>query len=378
VNKETFCALPFTEIFLGPDGMVKPCCSSNTGLGDLNKNTIQEILQGHRSLDLRRSIIRGEWHPSCIQCQRQESQGIRSERSLRLDEFIERNGTVDENFFKLTRLDLRWSNTCNLSCTYCYEYFSSKWAEIKGIKVNAVVDENEQSLFLLIEQHKDSVENILMLGGEPLLQKQNARLIEIVANKSFYILTNLSVALATNKVAQRLLQVPDLHIGVSFETIGDRYEYVRHGAQWAVFDANLDYIKSHRPEVEIDAHSLYSIYSAFNLVELYEYITSKQVFKKVFWNLLESSGENIHASVFKLSRPLKDAAIAEIDRVLERFPTAPGVEDLISIKSTLINNIELDPKDHGFIKEADQLEKQLNKAPGACFKDLWPDLYSKL
>jgi organic radical activating enzyme len=295
-----------------------------------------------------------------------------------MDKFIADNGTVDETFFKLVRLDLRWSNTCNLSCTYCYEYFSSKWAEIKGIKVNAVVDENEQSLFLLIEQHKDSVENILMLGGEPLLQKQNARLIEIVANKSFYILTNLSVALATNKVAQRLLQAPDLHIGVSFETIGDRYEYVRHGAQWAVFDANLDYIKSHRPEVEIDAHSLYSIYSAFNLVELYEYITSKQVFKKVFWNLLESSGENIHASVFKLSRPLKDAAIAEIDRVLERFPTAPGVEDLISIKSTLINNIELDPKDHGFIKEADQLEKQLNKAPGACFKDLWPDLYSKL
>ena len=148
VNKETFCALPFTEIFLGPDGMVKPCCSSNTAFGDLNSNTIQEIIQSERSLEVRRSILRGEWHPSCIQCKRQESQGIRSERDLDLDKFIAKNGTVDESYFKLVRLDLRWSNTCNLSCTYCYEYFSSKWAEIKGIKVNAVVDENEQSLNL--------------------------------------------------------------------------------------------------------------------------------------------------------------------------------------------------------------------------------------
>lgn len=378
MNKETFCALPFTEIFLGPDGIVKPCCSSNTAFGDLNQNTIQEIIQSERSLEVRGSILRGEWHPSCIQCKRQESQGIRSERDLNMDKFIEQNGTVDETFFKLVRLDLRWSNTCNLSCTYCYEYFSSKWAEIKGIKVNAVVDENEQSLFLLIEQHKDSVENILMLGGEPLLQKQNARLIDLVANKSFYVLTNLAVPLPNNRVAQRLLKEPVLHIGVSFETIGERYEYVRHGAQWAVFDSNLDYIKAQRKGIGIDAHSLYSIYSAFNLVEYYEYITSKGAFKNVFWNLLESSGENKHASVFKLSRALKNEAIVEIDTVLARFPTALGVSDLVSIRSTLIDSIEIDPKDHGFIDEADQIELQLNKASGQQFKDLWPNLYNKL
>lgn len=377
MNKETFCALPFTEIFLGPDGIVKPCCSSNTAFGDLNSNTIQEIIQSERSLEVRRSILRGEWHPSCIQCKRQESQGIRSERDLNMDKFIEQNGTVDETFFKLVRLDLRWSNTCNLSCTYCYEYFSSKWAEIKGIKVNAVVDENEQSLFLLIEQHKDSVENILMLGGEPLLQKQNARLIDLVANKSFYVLTNLAVPLPNNRVAQRLLKEPVLHIGVSFETIGDRYEYVRHGAQWAVFDSNIDYIRSQRKDVEIDAHALYSIYSAFNLIEYYEYITSKQI-TKVFWNLLESSGENKHASVFKLSRELKDEAIAEIDRVLERFPNATGVSDLASIRKTLLEDSTMASKMHEFVDEASTVEKQLNKAPGKHFKDLWPELYRKL
>ena len=379
MNKETFCSLPFTEIFLGPDSSIKPCCSSNTALGFLNRNTIQEVLQNNRSQELRQSILDGVWHSSCSQCEKQESQGIRSERNNLLEDFILKNGhDIDNTFFKLIRLDLRWSNTCNLSCTYCYEFFSSKWAEIKGIKVNTVVDENEQSLFLLIEQHNSSIENILMLGGEPLLQKQNSRLIELLANKSFYILSNLAVPLSNNKVAQQLLKVSDLHIGVSFETVNKRYEYVRHGAKWAVFNQNIDYIKSQRPEVDLDAHSLYSIYSAFNLVEFYEYIVGKNVFKNVFWNLLESSGENEHASVFKLSRPLKDEAIAEIDRVLEQCPTAPGVNDLISIRSTLLQNIEMASKNQSFIEEADKVESQLKKAPGQQFKDLWPDLYSKL
>jgi organic radical activating enzyme len=379
MNKETFCSLPFTAIFLGPDTGIKPCCSSDTALGFLNQNTIQEILQNHRTHDLRQSIIEGKWHESCKQCQRQAEQGIRSERKDDLEMFLQQHGRdIDKNYFKLTRMDLRWSNTCNLSCTYCYEYFSSKWAEIKGIKVNSVVDENEQSLFLLVEQSQDSIENIMMLGGEPLLQKQNAYLIDLVSNKNIYVLTNLAVPLANNKVAQRLFKESNVHIGISFETVRDRYEYVRHGAQWELFDSNIDYIKSQRSVVSVDAHSLYSIYSAFNLVEFYEYIVSKNAFNQVFWNLLESSGENMHASVFKLSRPLKNDAMAEIDRVVERFPNAPGVSDLISIKSTLEQNVEMDPKDFGFIEEADRVELQLKKSSDKRFKDLWPELFDKL
>jgi organic radical activating enzyme len=381
MNKETFCALPFTAIFLGPDTGIKPCCSSSVALGFLNQNSIQEILQNHRTQDLRQSILDGKWHEGCRQCQRQFEQGIRSERKDDLEGFLQQHGSnIDKNYFKLVRMDLRWSNTCNLSCTYCYEYFSSKWAEIKGIKVNSVVDENEQSLFLLVEQHKDSVENIMMLGGEPLLQKQNAYLIDLVSRKSFYILTNLAVPLANNKVAQKLLQESDLHIGVSFETVRDRYEYVRHGAQWELFDSNLDYIKSQRPDVTIDAHSLYSIYSAFNLVEFYEYIVDKNVFNQVFWNLLESSGENMHASVFKLSKPLKEMAILEIEKVSKLFPYAPGIADLLSIKNTLSENLdsEMLPKDLGFIEEANSVELKLKKNPEKSFKNLWSELYANL
>ena len=381
MNRDTFCSLPFTAIFLGPDTGIKPCCSNDSTLGFLNQNSIQEILNSKAAQDLRASIIDGQWHHSCRQCKLQASQGLRSERDDTIENFKVRHGTqIDKNYFKLVRLDLRWSNTCNLSCTYCYEYFSSKWAEIKGIKVNNVVDENEQSLFLLVEQHKDSVENVMMLGGEPLLQKQNLRLIEILTNKSFYMLTNLAVPLANNKIAHKLLDEKTIHFGVSFETIGQRYEYVRHGAKWSTFNENLDYIKNRRPGVGIDAQSLYSIYSAFNLVEFYQYIAEKNMFTNVCWNLLESSGENQHASILKLSRRLKDRAVQEIEQVEKLFPGMPGVNDLIGIKSELINNIEFesDPKDQNFLDEMSNVELLLKKPNGTKFKDLWQELYIEL
>jgi hypothetical protein len=40
MNKETFCSLPFTEIFLGPDTEIKTCCSSRQGLGKLKNFSI--------------------------------------------------------------------------------------------------------------------------------------------------------------------------------------------------------------------------------------------------------------------------------------------------------------------------------------------------
>ena len=46
--------------------------------------------------------------------------------------------------------------------------------------------------------------------------------------------------------------------------------------------------------------------------------------------------------------------------------------------STLLQNIEMASKNQSFIEEADKVESQLKKAPGQQFKDLWPDLYSKL
>lgn len=374
MNKATFCSLPFTEIFLGPDGYVKTCCSASISLGSLHLNSIDDLLSNNIAHDIRQHILDGKWHPSCEQCKRQESQNARSERDRYFKKFQNEFGNVDSSFFKLKRLDLRWSNTCNLSCTYCYEYFSSKWAQIKGMKINTIKDENENSLFLMIEKNKDSIENILLLGGEPLLQKQNQRLAEVITDRKFYILTNLAVPLESNQIAQTLINERDSNWGVSFETVGDRYEYVRHGASWDLFKKNVKYIQE-KTDNSLDAHSLYSIYSAFNLVEFYKFITENKI-KNVFWNLLESSGTNSSASVLHLSPELKQKAIEEIDQCKKLFPNAPGLEWLLNFKKNLCNQTASTNK--SFVREINLLETRLLTDKILKFSDLWPDVWELL
>lgn len=378
MNKETFCSLPFTEIFLGPDGMVKTCCSSHHGIGSLNSSKIEDIVHSSKAIRIRKNIIDGQWDPACIQCQRQESQNVRSERKNNLEEFIKIHENFSADYFKPEKLDLRWSNTCNLSCVYCYEYFSSKWSTIKGITVNTLKDENENDFLLYIEKNKTTINNIMLLGGEPLLQKQNSALLDMIPKASVYILTNLAVPLKNNPLASKLISSNNIAYGVSFETVGNRYEYVRHGAEWKVFDNNLDYLTEKVKDFAIDAHSLYSIYSAFNLVEFYEYILKKNVFRIVYWNLLESSGENSSASVLLLSESLKLKAVAEIEKCENLFPDAPGIESLSSIKNSLINQINNKNNNLSLCQEILSVEKQLNKQPGKQFQDMWPDIYKEL
>lgn len=378
MNKETFCSLPFNEIFLGPDGGIKTCCSSSESIGNLHDDNIESILSGRQALEVRQAIIDGVWHPQCIQCQRQEAQGARSERKSEMNEFLAEVGPLDKTTFVLKRLDLRWSNTCNLSCTYCYEYFSSKWAQIKGIKVNTIKDENEQSLFLLIEKHKPTINSVLMLGGEPMLQRQNSKLIETLTGRSFYVLTNLAVPLETNKVGQQLIAEPLAQIGVSFENVGKRYEYVRHGASWDVFTNNVKYLHARRTlkNYKLEAHSLYSIYSAFNLVEFYEFVTENE-FQNVFWNLLESSGESEHASVLNLSKDLRERAVREIEEVERQFPNAYGLDWLRSFKTPLLADNPI-VNNEKFLIEHDAIENKYLTDKEYKFKDLWPDIYEAL
>lgn len=376
MNKETFCPYPFDTIFLGADSGIKTCCSSRADLGNLNKDNIETILSSDTAQEVKQTILDGKWHPQCSQCKEIEDMGGRSERSVATDRSFERYQTInlDKNYFKLEKIDLRWTNTCNLACNYCYEYFSSKWSTIKGLKVNTLNEVNQESLFQLIEKSKDTITDINLLGGEPLLQKQNLRLVEILKDKKYYVLTNLAVPFSSNPIANKLLSEPNVDWGISFETIGKRFEYVRHNADWDVFNNNLSYVRSKAPDVTINAHPLYCTYSAFNLVEYYEYVLGNSAFNEIYWCVIRNiDGLN----VFKLPKNLKELAIKEIEKCEERFPGASGIDHLTDIRKKLIDSLDDKYKvETDFNKFTAEIEKVLSNKEFS-FNELWPEV-SKL
>ena len=390
MNKDTFCAYPFNTIFLGSDGKIKPCCSSSAELGDINTTPIKEIINGPLAREIRESIVNETWHATCGQCYRLEKYGARTERTgvlYKFDEFKE--ATADT--FVLQKLDFRWSNTCNLACNYCYEYFSSQWSNIKGIKINSNKDTAEKELFALIDEQKGTIENINLLGGEPLLQKQNQKLFDLLPNKGYYILTNLSLDLKKNQLGQKLISMPNVNWGVSFENIGLKYEHVRHGAKWEALLNNLEYLKVHGKQV--NAHPLYCAYSAFDLLELYDWYSEIDVFTGIYWCAIQNlPGQN----VFTLPNDLKKKAITELENVILKYENSKYAESIESLKEyhktltedlnsyNLLNDtgkaqadfkIQRDKK--LFLKWIDEIENNyLTKE--YTFRDLWPEVYNNL
>jgi MoaA/NifB/PqqE/SkfB family radical SAM enzyme len=373
MNKETFCSLPFSEVFLGSDGGIRPCCSLRGELGDINKSSLEDILNGDIATSIRKSIIDGKWHSMCSQCEELEPKGARTERTHTVH-FMDKFKNASKNDFVLENLDLRWSNTCNLSCNYCYEYFSSKWAEIKGIKVNANKETAEEKIFTFIENQVNQHNKLLqvrLLGGEPLLQKQNVRLLNTIKNNSkIYILTNLTVPLETNKVAQLLLENNNVTWGVSFETVNKRFEYVREGGKWDQLLSNLRLL--HSKNKTIDSHPLYCLYSAFNLVEYYDFLDSEGCFSTQYWQVLQ----NIQGlDVFLLPNKLKIKALDELERCFVKYEHKFDMSLLKSINQSLIDSLSKDSNNTDkCLNWLDELDKFI-PAKKESFIELWPELY---
>jgi len=392
LNKETYCSYPFNTFFLGSDGCVKFCCSSRKDLGNINEQPLEEIIQGDVAQSVREHILSNTWEMEhCAQCHIIESRGGKSERVNAIPHFWdEHNSEVkDKTFFKLTKLDIRWSNICNLSCNYCYPFFSSQWAKILNDPVNNNNKEANEKTFEYIEKNKNHIEHIQMLGGEPLLQRQNIKLFEMMKDQEikYYILTNLSVDLEKNEVFKKILEMknPKLNvvIGVSFENIGDRFEYVRNGAKWDVFVKNLEIISKHG--FEINAHPVFCIYSGLYMKEYYDWCYESGFFSDVFWtNLI-----NIAAlDIFSYNNEVIQKVIDEIDRVLDKYKIDYNTTEshLISYKDHLVQKMEkrnntivtTSRADEKFKKEFklfnDNLEGKWHPNKKHSIFDLWPDL----
>jgi organic radical activating enzyme len=298
------------------------------------------------------------------------NKGVSSQRT---ENIPDPNKNLTPDYFKLKRVDIRWSNTCNLSCNYCMPYFSSKWATILGTKEFHPISSNiENQIFQFIEENLETTTDLMLLGGEPFLQKQNEKLLDLLPNSSICLITNLSIPIESNSIAQRLMKEPYVQWGVSFENIGDKFEYVRHGASWKIVENNLQYLKKHNKKVNL--FPLYCIYSAFDLVELYDNVVALGYVSKIEWQLL--TDDNL--DVFNMPAELKSLAINEIDLCVAKYPTAPGIDVLIALRTTLQQSMsDTITKNINFVKWTDNLEKNQMKKE-KLFSDLWDNIYIKI
>ena len=374
MNNETFCASPFGSLFLGPDGGIRFCCSLPEDLGNIKESSIEDILQSPTAKSIRQSIIDEKWHPICSKsCKLIEEAGGRGERNPELlEDFLKYRqvDTVDSDYFKLQHLDLRWTNTCQLQCTYCSPYFSSLWVTPdKRIPIGKL--STEDTVLQYIADNKQYVNTVNMLGGEPLLQKANLKLFELLKNQklqSYYLLSNLAVDLDNNKIAEKLFEMDNVHWGISFETIGERFEYVRHNAKWDTLVKNIRILKERQPH-KLNTHPLYSTYSALHMCDYYDFLVAEDCFETVHWQLLFSHNE---LNVFKWPKALKHQALGELEKCITAYENAFDMTLLKTIYKGLLESPQAEPMTS--TPWLDSLDASIAPGKKADFIRLWPGL----
>ena len=180
-----------------------------------------------------------------------------------------------------TLFDARWNNTCNSSCIYCDETQSSKWAVLKQSPAFVKNIKNKDYLTNFFEGHKDHWRTISLVGGEPLMIKENMMILDNCAKDvPIMVITNLSSDLSTSKVFKKLMTFDTVGWHLSFDNVEEHYEYVRQGSNWQVFNNNLKTLGDAIGNIPNCKHYL-KIMSVLNLLNITHLNSLKEFSKKI-------------------------------------------------------------------------------------------------
>jgi len=367
-----FCTAPWRGLHVNPNGDVKTCCAGDPNmLGNLNDRSIVEILNSTALKEIRDSIRQGQPHRYCINCVQAEKYGS-SERDWHNSvnhDFDATAASLDEHI--PTLVDVRWNTTCNLSCNYCGEKCSSKWAALKQISIKSSTRNYFLEVCDYLEQHKSAIREVALVGGEPLLLPENDRLLEVLPdNCTVTVITNVSVDFETNSIAQKLQQRQHVGWSLSFDNIGKKFEYVRHGASWELLNKNLGLIKQQCATGQHWAgiHAVYNVYNCTRLVEFTEF--ARQHGFAIQWQTLFQPD---YLDPQHLGAKTIHAARQEIDHLLSvNICNASEQQFFQQVLNTLKpHKIDLVAK---FQQHTWEIENKYHVDQKGQFEQLWPEL----
>jgi len=373
-----YCAAPWRGLHINPRGDVKTCCAGDPNmLGNLNSNTITEVLNNSTMAEVRASLSQGRPHEYCSNCVQAERFGANSERAW--------HNNVNPNFDYATAgdqyhypviIDVRWNTTCNLSCNYCDPNASSKWAALKNVPFKSGSRPYYEQVCDFIEQHHAHIHEVALVGGEPLLLPENERLLDVIPESAIVtLITNMNVDLDKNKIFKKLAQRKRVGWSMSFDNVGERFEYVRYGGSWSMLQNNLAVVKdlmknnSHRGGI----HAVYNIYNATRLRELKEF--ARDTDTTILWqNLFQPR----HLDPFLHGASVAELASQEIEYLYDNNLATEServfFDQALKTYAQRRDIVKTSDVDIAFWKHIYDIEHLYHPDRAGAFVRLWPEL----
>lgn len=259
---EWICPEPFTNIYSSTTGLYKPCCVS---LGrNLEKYVSRKMTTGNSSpIEFYNSeamkLLRKSFKENdrqilddvCSVCKNQEDANIRSHRQWYVDRFNdefkhrkEELEAIIENdseptFFHSMEFDALGGNLCNLSCLMCDGLSSSRYL-VEAIRLG---EADKTKALIKLTPHQtvwddlpvilSKLDELKLVGGEPLMSKETYRLLNMVPDPSKVILRIITNATVDpTKFIEIAKKFKSVTVNISIEGVDKVNEYIRYPSNW--------------------------------------------------------------------------------------------------------------------------------------------------
>lgn len=374
---ETMCALPWIHKYVNPQGLVMPCCVGNEDypLGNLHQQSLEEI----STETVRNQMLQGQRPDACSRCWQYEDQGIISDRQNANEEWAH---CKDQKEFQLKFLDIRLSNKCNLMCRMCSGKFSNRIAqeEEKLYGFTKYKDEVLDSKLVekqlqYIKNNLHSIESVYFAGGEPLINHEHYRILDLLIENSrtdvtLSYNTNFSIlAFKKYNLLEYWQHFKNITIGASIDLIGDQSNYARHGVDYDAYEKNYEIIKDLK-NIRFKISSVLHLMNIYNLPELQKrWIELGLNCENIGFNILVNPDNQ---AITVLPEHYKNLALVKIDSHIEFLKTVPDSALLIS-KWREAQEFMTSKNDTYLLGEFFRLNDDKDKNRNQVFEDYFPE-----
>ena len=371
-----YCAAPWRGLHINPRGDVKTFCAGNPNmLGNLNSQGIEQVLNSDLMAEIRGSLAQGQAHEYCSNCVKAERFGADSERQWHnnVNPNFDYAGAGDQYHYPVI-VDVRWNTTCNFSCNYCDPSSSSKWAQLKQVSFKSGTRPYYEQVCDFIEHHYEHIHEVALVGGEPLLLPENERLLDVIPDTAIVtLITNLNVDLQNNKIFKKLANRSQVGWSMSFDNIGDRFEYVRYGGSWSMLQQNLKTIQGLMKSQGQwgGVHAVYNMYNATRICEFRQFVQDAGA--TVLWqNLFQPE----YLDPFLHGAEVAQLAAEEIRKFYAMDIATPVEQQFFDQALSKYDSIvEAQPGIvKKFKKHIDDIETLYHPDTAGQFRQLWPEL----
>ena len=376
--EKNFCVLPWTGFELEPNGVVRNCVISKENIGNIHQNSIEDILQSKKNLEIKTQMLNKEFPNNCKGCYFQEKDRATSFESIssrlyyakEIGPFIDNSLLDNKNNFNLKHVDLRWNNKCNQACVYCGPANSSKWATelSKTVKSDK---ENVKKVRQFVFKNIKTLKNVYLAGGEPLLINENKEFLKLLLeqNPNIHIRVNTNLSSTKTGVFQLLCKFKNVHWTVSVETIKEEYEYVRYHGSWEDFKNNLKHIQTLNHKISFNM--LYFILNYKSVFDCIDYFKSIGFHNNSF--ILGPLSTPLFLNIRHLPKHIKDEVITIFkNKIAEQpgFYLQNSLENCLKYLTENDFNATIDKVLKGI--------KQMDKRRNLDSRKVFPKLYEEV